>query len=292
MMYYFCNFMETKIKGYKKALNFINISNVLDENVQQAKCFKISKEGVQGLEFIASSEESTGVEMDFLGSMSCEKVGATEEELASTNENPIIVVATKKFKIYENIPSYIKYFPVQGGVIVALIKGYISVESKDGEMIPLSRNCDVMSSDNGVVLTADDIKKLNVLKDVSSGLSYSDLVVSDCIISYTVNSKDGSKYKSIKFSKENFVILNEEVFEEARLAKEARERVLQEERERKAIEMAKFNKIYREKLKDEEKNKEKSSSKPKRTSKKDEEPVTTVTGSKGAQAFLNCIANL
>lgn len=291
-MYYFCNFMETKIKGYKKALNFINISNVLDENVQQAKCFKISKEGVQGLEFIASSEESTGVEMDFLGSMSCEKVGATEEELASTNENPIIVVATKKFKIYENIPSYIKYFPVQGGVIVALIKGYISVESKDGEMIPLSRNCDVMSSDNGVVLTADDIKKLNVLKDVSSGLSYSDLVVSDCIISYTVNSKDGSKYKSIKFSKENFVILNEEVFEEARLAKEARERVLQEERERKAIEMAKFNKIYREKLKDEEKNKEKSSSKPKRTSKKDEEPVTTVTGSKGAQAFLNCIANL
>lgn len=291
-MYYFCNFMETKIKGYKKALNFINISNVLDENVQQAKCFKISKEGVQGLEFIASSEESNGVEMDFLGSMSCEKVGATEEELASTNENPIIVVATKKFKIYENIPSYIKYFPVQGGVIVALIKGYISVESKDGEMIPLSRNCDVMSSDNGVVLTADDIKKLNVLKDVSSGLSYSDLVVSDCIISYTVNSKDGSKYKSIKFNKENFVTLNEEVFEEARLAKEARERVLQEERERKAIEMAKFNKIYREKLKDEEKNKEKSSSKPKRTLKKDEEPVTTVTGSKGAQAFLNCIANL
>lgn len=291
-MYYFCNFMETKIKGYKKALNFINISNVLDENVQQAKCFKISKEGVQGLEFIASSEESNGVEMDFLGSMSCEKVGVTEEELASTNENPIIVVATRKFKIYENIPSYIKYFPVHGGVIVALIKGYISVESKDGEMIPLSRNCDVMSSDNGIVLTADDIKKLNVLKDVSSGLSYSDLVVSDCIISYTVNSKDGSKYKSIKFNKENFVTLNEEVFEEARLAKEAREKAMQEERERKAKEMAEFNKIYREKLKDEEKNKEKSSAKPKRTSKKDEEPVTTVTGSKGAQAFLNCIANL
>lgn len=293
-MYYFCNFMNKELKGYKRELGFVKVTDELDAIVQPAECYMIERNGVKGLGFAAVSEKVSGTKVDFLGSLAIEKVGSTLEELVSSNDNPIIVVATKRFKVYKEIPSYVKYFPVQGGVIVALIKGYISVEDKNGVMIPLSRNCDAVSTNDGLEFNAEEVRKLNILKDKESGIGYSDFVVSDCVITYTVT-KDGNKFKSLKFNKEYFVVLNKEVFETAKVRREAELKAVEEENKRRAKEIAEFNANYKKRMKEEEEKKkaEKSASRagrPRKTSTKAETSV--FSGSEGAQAFLECLAQL
>lgn len=294
-MYYFCNFLGRESKGYNKnGVGFVNVSEALDSHVQPAECYLVKENGVTGLNFVAFNERSKGNKVDFIGSLSSDKVGSTDKELVSTDENPIIIIGTRSFKVYNGIPTYIKYIPVQNGVVVALIKGYISVEGKDGEMIPLSRNCDAVSTSEGKVYNAEEIRKLNILKEKESDLAYSEYVVSDCILSLTV-SKDGSKLSSIRFNKDNFVILNKEVFIEAKKKKDAELLALAEERKRRAEEIARINESYKQRMLEEERKKaEKKSAKSTRTRKsiKSEDKVEVLSGSSGAQSFLNCIAQL
>lgn len=288
-MYYFCNFIDRNMKGYKKELSFIEVSEKLNESVQPAFCCMIERNGFKGLNFLALGEKEVGEEIDFIGSFASEKVGSKEGELASTNDNPIIVVATRKFNVFTGIPSYIKYFPVEGGVIVTLVKGYITVEDSNGTMIPLSRNCDALSNSESNSYTAEDVRKLNMLKDIESGLNYSEYVVSDCIISHS-HTKDGNKIKSIKFNKENFVILNKDVFMEAKARKEEELRIKAEEKRRRDMEIAKFNEDYKKRMQEkEEEKKAKKKATSSRTSSKKEEVLSAADG---AQAFLNIVANL
>lgn len=288
-MYYFCNFIDRNMKGYKKELIFVEVSEKLNESVQPAFCCMVERNGFKGLNFLALGEKAVGEEIDFIGSFASEKVGSKEGELASTNDNPIIVVATKKFNVFTGIPSYIKYFPVEGGVIVTLVKGYITVEDSNGTMIPLSRNCDALSNSESNSYTAEDVRKLNMLKDVESGLNYSEYVVSDCIISHS-HTKDGNKIKSIKFNKENFVILNKDVFMEAKARKEEELRIKAEEKRRRDMEIAKFNEDYKKRMQEkEEEKKAKKKATSSRTSSKKEEVLSAADG---AQAFLNIVANL
>lgn len=287
-MYYFCNFIDRKMKGYKKELGFIEVSEKLNESVQPAFCCMVEKDGFKGLNFLALGEKAVGEEIDFIGSFASEKVGSKVEELVSTNDNPIIVVATKKFNVFTGIPSYIKYFPVAGGVIVTLVKGYITVEDSNGAMIPLSRNCDALASHESNLYTAEDIKKLNILKDLESGLNYSDYVVSDCIINHSY-SKDGNKIKSVKFNKENFVVLNKEVFMEAKVRKEEELRIKAEEKKRRDEEIAKFNEDYKKRMKEKEEEKK---AKKKASSNRISNKKEVVSAADGAQAFLSIVANL
>lgn len=287
-MYYFCNFIDRNMKGYKKELGFIEVSEKLNESVQPAFCCMVEKDGFKGLNFLALGEKAVGEEIDFIGSFANEKVGSKVEELVSTNDNPIIVVATKKFNVFTGIPSYIKYFPVEGGVIVTLVKGYITVEDSNGAMIPLSRNCDALASHESNLYTAEDIKKLNILKDLESGLNYSDYVVSDCIINHSY-SKDGNKIKSVKFNKENFVVLNKEVFMEAKVIKEEKLRIKAEEKKRRDEEIAKFNEDYKKRMKEKEEEKK---AKKKASSNRISNKKEVVSAADGAQAFLSIIANL
>lgn len=288
-MYYFCNFIDKEMKGYKKELGFIEVSEKLNESVQPAFCCMVEKEGVRGLNFLALGEKAVGEEIDFIGSFASEKVGSKVEELVSTNDNPIIVVATRKFNVFTGIPSYIKYFPVEGGVIVTLVKGYITVEDSNGTMIPLSRNCDALVNNESNLYTAEDIRKLNILKDIESGLNYSDYVVSDCIISHS-HSKDGNKIKSVKFNKENFIILNKEVFMEAKARKEEELRIRAEEKKRRDEEIALFNENYKRRMK--EKEEEKKAKKKASSSKTSNKKEVITSAADGAQAFLSIVANL
>ena len=291
-MYYFCNFLGRKNKGYNKnGVGFINVSEELDSHVQPSECYLVNEDGVSGLNFVTFNEKSQGSKLDFIGSLSSEKMGCTDKELVSTDENPIIIVGTRSFKVYSGIPTYIKYIPVRDGVVVALIKGYISVEGKDGEMIPLSRNCDAVSTSEGQVYNADSIRKLNMLKEKESGLLYSEYVINDCIISLTTT-KDGSKLSSTRFNKENFTVINKEVFVEAKAKREAELKAIEEEKKRRAEEVARFNAQYKQRMLEEEKSKaEKSKAKSTRT-RSSKEKVEVLSGSSGAQSFLNCIAQL
>lgn len=279
-MYYFCNFMEKSLKGNdERGMRRINISDALDSVVQPAKCYKVGNE----LNFVTEGEQSKGVSVDFLGKFSASAVGSTDLQLESTDENPIIIIATKKFEVYTGIPSYIKYFPIDGGVLVVLIKGYISVETKEGDMLPLTRNCDVVSSCKGHTYSAEDMKKLNIIEDKESGVRYSDFVVSDCVITHTVL-KGENELKSVKYNRENFVILNEEVFIEARERKKIELEIEKEESRRKAEKIANFNIAYKARMEREAKVKE--------TPTKRSVKTEVVVGSEGAKSFLDCLAKL
>lgn len=290
-MYYLCNFMEKEIKGYnKKGLGFVRITDNLNSSVQEADCYKIEENGVIGLQFTAVKETCNGEKIDFLGNFTAMGNEENTNDLISSYSNPIIIVATKKFKIYDGIPTYIKYIPVKDGVLVALIKGFISVEGVDGEMIPLSRNCDAITSDSGTVYGAEEVKKLNILKDKDSDIFFSDYVVSDCVLNIKI-CKDGSKLSSLKFNKDNFVILNEKVFEEAKEKKRLELAAKEEEKRRKDEEVSKFMEDYRKKSIDEEVQKVLKESK-KKSPKKKKEVVEVVTGSLGAQSFLASLGML
>lgn len=284
---YFCNFIDGEIKGYNpKGVNNVIVSDELNNHVQPARCYVVDRNGLKDIKFSALEEKSEGVEIDFLGNLSHDILNCSEAELSNTDENPIIVIATTEFKVYEGIPTYIKYFPVKGGVLVALLKGFITVKDKNGEMIPLTRNCDAVVSGNSFTYKADTIKGLNILKDKESDLHYSDLVVSDCVISHTV-SKDGSKLSSVKFNKDNFVILNNDLFEEEKVKRLVKLKALEEEKKRKEQEMARINREIKMRTLEEERKKEEAKKKATRKPKEKE-----AVGSVGAQDFLSIISNL
>lgn len=286
-MYYFCNFIDKELKGHnKKGVADVSISDLLDSDIQVAKCNKIVENGVVSLKFSGVEEEVDGEEIDFLGKFSSSAVNCSNEDLVSTYENPIILVATKSIEVFDGVPSYIKYFPVKGGVLVGLVKGCISVEDKDGNMISLARNFSDCTVGLSYKITADDMKDLNLLEDSEAKLKYSDLVVSDCLIKYFSDKVSNSVVKSVKFNKNNFVVLNESMFEEAKKKVFAEKlalhnkKVLQKERE---------VKILAELQKQREDSKAKKKEKPKKEKK---ENNTVLSGSEGAQSFLNCLAGM
>lgn len=249
MSNYFCNFLnKNRVETY--GLGEVEISSKVSEKVQPANFYRTDK----GFQVVEESINLEGELLDIIGDFSHEKLGCSKESLISTDENPIIMVATRGFKVYADIPTYLKYIPVRGGVLVALIKGVIGVVDDRGEIINLNRNQDVLGSDNGCLFMEDDIRNLNLLKDKESEVVFSDYVVNDVIISLTY-SKDGSKMQTCKFTKENFIVLNESVFEEGRIRKSEREKAELERKRKLEEDIARHNELARLKAKQEAENK-------------------------------------
>lgn len=283
MEFLFCNFMNSLLeRRNSKGVKFIEESVKLSEGIQSAEVYLTKNSiGDDVLRFVCKGEGSTGTKFDLISHV--------DEELVHTDENPLIMVATRRFKVFKGIPTHIKYIPVKGGVLVLLLKGYISVEDKNGEMIPLSRNCDALSYDEGHVFNADEIYEMNLLEDKESDVKYSDYVVNDCIISLTV-SKDNRNLRSIKFNKDRFVFLHTEVFEKGKARKEAKKAEIEAKRLRRAEEVASFYASRNSgglSVGEEKKEKKPSSPKPKKT--KDED---VQVGSSGAQSFLDFVNSL
>lgn len=286
--FYFCDFLGNVIeRKCNKGVTSVRVSDNLSDRVQLAEAY------ISGSSLIFGCDGEVGDEkFDFLGSLNADdkRIKSTYEELKYSDENPIILVATKKFKVYHGVPTYIKYLPVKDGVLVALIKGYISVMSSDGDMISLSRNCDTVSSDMGHVFGADEINKLNSLSDRDSDVPYSDYVVSDCIICLDMV----KGIKNLKFSKEFFTYLDKSIFEKAKIAKEERERKILEDKKRKSEENARFTESLRERERKEEAAKAAKKSSGKGTSKKKvkEDKGNVQTGFEGAKSFLAYVEGL
>ena len=291
MKFMFCNFLGESYleRENHKGVRFIEESPaVAEENVSFVDVYKVNDaNGVQGLKFVAEGEVCIGEKLDF--------IGAVEDKEEHTDANPLIVVATSKFKVFKGIPTHIKYIPVKGGVVVALLSGYIAVAGPDGELVPLSRNCDAVSDNEGHVFTAEEILNMNGLEDKESGVKYSNYVVNDCVIKLTV-AKDNRYLKTIKFNKDKFVMLNQEIFDKAKAKKEAEVKAREERKRIKEAENAKYmaNRAIREKAKlerEEAEKVEKATSKKAKTSKAkvvEEDEYSAPTD--GARAFLEFVA--
>lgn len=284
MSNYFCNFLgRDTIETF--GLGNIEVSPKVSEKVQPSRICKDS--GV--FKVIRENDIVVGEEIDIIGKFSSEKLGCSEESLVGTDSNPIIVVATKGFKIYKDVPTYIKYVPVKGGVLVALIKGVIGVVDERGEVICLNRNQDIINSDTGHLYTDKEIRNLNILVDKESDVKYSDNVVNDVIISLSYD-KNGSKMQSCKFNKENFLILNTEVFEKGKFNKSEKVRIELEKKKKLEEDIAKHNELMRLKAKEEAEKQKEIAAQKKETTKKVE--VETTENSMGAKGFLDFIESL
>lgn len=280
MNYMLCNFLGNNLHKPRKS-GFSEVLVDIDNTISEAELYKSG----DVLRFVEKGVACDGELVDLLGNFSCDKAGSTEEELKHTDENPIIVIATKGIRVYDNIPTYIKYMTVNEGVFVILLKGIISVVSDNGEEIPLSRNCDAVAKGEGHLYSYEDINKWNSLVDKESGLCFSDYVVSDCIINRS-RGKDNSVSVSIKFTKDNFVVLNKEAFIKGALRKKEEAKRKKEEAERKAQVIKMLSEQRSVKDKDAKKSKVKKS---KNVSSEDD---SNKVGSAGAKSFLNYVASL
>lgn len=279
MKFLFCNFLDQHMKRKNtKGVIHVMESTELSEGVQEAEAYLIDNgtNGTKVLTLVKVGEQ--------VGGEKIELIDHVEGDLVHTEENPIILVATRKFKVFKGIPTRIKYIPVDGGVLVALIQGYISVEDKSGDMIPLSRNYDAYSGDEGHVFTAEEVYGMNLLEDKESDVKYSDHVVNDCTITLKV-AKDGSKIKSVKFDKESFVFLHTEVFEKGKERKEAKLKAAEEKKLQRAAEIAEFTRRQAEVVAPS------SESMSKKTKGKKKEDVVT-DSSLGAKSFLDIVNGL
>lgn len=283
MGYYFCNLMGKNelVRRSSKGISNVKISKKLND-AKKGEAY--IHEG--SLNFVEEGSKCKGVKFDFIGDLNVDdkRFPSTLEMLQNTDENPILLIATKKFKVYEDIPTYIKYLPVKDGVIIALLKGCISVASPDGNMIELTRGIPSATLRRGYVFEPEEINSMNILEDEESGICYSDYVVSDCIVDIKY-SKDDRLLKNLRFNKKYFSILDNKVFEEGAAKKKARE-----ELQKKRLEEAR---LLREKRTAEAKYKAYEEEMEKQLSKDSKSNDSySVVGSEGAQAFLDIIAGL
>lgn len=295
--FYFCNFLGKSVtRKVDKGVTKVEVSDILCDRVQEAKAYLVEEgEDTLTLKFVSADETSNGTLFDFIGKLNAEdkKVKSTEMDLRHTDENPIIVVATKQFKIHKGIPTYIKYVPVNGGVLVALIKGFISVMGEDGDMLQLSRNYYSEADQRGCIYGEKEVYTLNSITDKESDIPFSNYVVNDAIIHLDVT-KDNREIANYKFSREHFGIMFPKVFEEGRVQKaEAKAKAEEEARLRKEREREwEAREAERERLamlEEEAKAKAKAAAKRKSSQKPKKEPkevTEAYTGAAGAMSFL------
>lgn len=206
------------------------LGNVIFNNDNaETKAFLVGRDIV----FQGSPVEG-GTELDLVGTC---RAGSykwgTEELLNPTEDNPIVYVAAKSFRVFEGIPTYIKYITLTEGVLVALVKGCIEVEV-GGTPYRLERNvdfdCSELSAKNSILIDNPTLNSLNLLKDVQSDILYSDYVVNDCIISVSMG-RDGCLSRSICFNRDNFVALDKSIFSKGVLDLVNREEVKRQQKE-------------------------------------------------------------
>lgn len=84
----------------------------------------------------------------------------SNKDLKDTNENPLIVVATKSIQFYNDIPTYVKVLFVNEDFFLAmLVYGACAMEFSDGSYVPLQR-CNTADIDRKGVHSTYDAKTL------------------------------------------------------------------------------------------------------------------------------------
>lgn len=294
MSYVFCNFLnENMFTGTeRKGIQSVSVANDLEG--AYTDCL-ISK-GKRGLKFVPEGVREEGYDfIDIVGGFSENEAGLTADQMRSEEDNVLILTATKRVAFCEGIPTYIKYIPVDGGVFLMLIKGYIEVDVGRPEMVALSRCIESVPSRMKKHIVNDvDFKNMNLIVDRDSDVSYAGLCVSDCIVNFVKNKKDGSVSRKVKFVKENFVVFDTKPFKEGKALKEKKAKEKEEREKAKREENILFAKRMAEKQKaeEEEKKAEKEAKKAKKPSEKKKEKVSVSVGSEGASAFLAFVESL
>ena len=85
----------------------------------------------------------------------------TYKDLADTEENPLLVIATTGIRFYYDIPTYIKVLFVNDEILVAmLVYGACDFRLADGSYVPLARCTDANMKEAHSDMTPKDLKAL------------------------------------------------------------------------------------------------------------------------------------
>lgn len=293
MKYYFCSMMGTDLKRDTGYLSSVLVDDSFKGAVGLAEM--VLNEEDNRLEIVPEGKAGDKKIVDVFENLASKMVDFTDEELVHTDENPLVVVATRSFKVPEGVKTYIKYIPVRGGVVVALLSGVLYIEDENGSYTTLVRNVkgDVYET-NLILFKATEIDKLNILKDIKTGVLYNNNVISDCIINIT-RDKSGMLSKSVRFNKNCFTVLNQGAFDEGAKKMELAKEKKEQDRLKRIEAAEKFAEAQRLKKQREESEKAAKKSKSKGTKKKvvkAKEEVKTATGSDGAKSFLDYVNSL
>ena len=220
----------------------------------------------------------------------------TLEDVADTGENPMVVVATKGIKIFNNIPTFAHVlFVNQDVMIVSLVYGALSFELADGRFATLQRCNDDDVDRKGIYryFSCSELQESTLCR-TKGGWDKTNEIVCPIHI-YAVNKGDLNSF-SMRCVYDKAYVLNPDVIaeREAYEAKIAEEKRKAEEEAKKALEAkrkADRERVAKERAIEEEKKRAEEEAKKAKKSRKRKGKTATVKRSAKAEAFLAFLNN-
>ena len=155
------------------------------------------------LQVVSDGTESEDIFMkDLVGTGNYQestKCGMTIEQLADTEENPLIAVMSEGVRFYEGIPTLIKYIHIEQGMFVlCLIYGACEFQCNDGTFIPMTRNINTYTDGRATtpVYTDSKLKEIASTVDKESDYDMAYDIVNAVLID--VKNENICKYKTIR----------------------------------------------------------------------------------------------
>ena len=127
------------------------------------------------------------------------KCGMTIEQLADTEENPLIAVMSEGVRFYEGIPTLIKYIHIEQGMFVlCLIYGACEFLCSDGTFIPMVRNINTDTDERATTSVYTDSKLKEIASTVDKESDYD--MAYDIVNAVLIDAKNEfvCKYKTVR----------------------------------------------------------------------------------------------
>lgn len=203
------------------------------------------------------------------------------------NKEPIFWIATEKFSVVPTVFNTMKILRIDGGFLLALIKGKMEVSAPDGSTIPLARkyggSSDVTafnSEDNFLPFRSKDRRKSGVVLENYSWNVLFDIEMKQWLGGQdTVISKEDTNIQGIDFRPADFYKLDNGVYEN-----QIQESLKAQELEKEL----KMERIREDRIRAEER-RDKEQKKAKETKKKSEVKSSADSLRDGATEFLNMV---
>lgn len=299
-----------EIKGtvYRNRGTSMSITFTSNESVSQQRVLLVDKDGKK--ELIVSSANDMGMDIfDIKLSDDIFYDEYTYKDLVDTEDNPLIVVATKGIRFFNNTPTYIKVLFVNDGImLIELVFGICQFIFDDGREVTLQRcnNEDLNTKtvyqyrENSSYIDCNTLKSL-ILCKTKGGYSKTFDIVCPLYVRASRTHKNGETYNSISFKciDSDILVLEPDKIERIEQEEEETAKRKKEEAELRRQESEKKRKAEIERRKAEEleairKKREAMEEKIKQKAKKinAEEAGTQTKRSAGAANFLSMINNM
>lgn len=216
----------------------------------------------------------------------------TYGQVADTEENPLITVLCRGIYFYEGVKSFIKFVNLGSqGILACLVYGACDFEFDDGEVVPMQRCNDQSLDRKRHYYTGEKLMQCFYAEDKESGYNYAyDAVFGGLVNIGIVKGEMSFKYRTVK---DKTYLFCSEGIEAAREKERKRKEEAAKRAEAHRLERARMQEAYnRAQIEKANQEKAEKAEKVKKTRTTKKENVVTESGSAGAAAFLQAVAQL